>query len=290
MYNVKEYITFENARGEKWRFDSVSIEGLGDVAADIQQQRAPFMDGSIYLDTIYEPRYINIEFIVAAPSYDEVVGKRRTLAGVVNAKLGLGTLTYETGDRVNVIEAVAESVPFFPDKENRGKRWQRGTITFVCPNPYWKSTEVTEEPAFEPLFEFPSDVYWEDGEDGDLYFEMGLQRTERIIHNDGDAAAPFSIEFFGPADAPYIENTTTGEFIQINKRLEEGETLVVDTGERSVVYVDSEGNETNVFNWLDLGSTFFDLELGDNEITCNCVISNNAKDFDIYYSKLYTAV
>src|SRR5690625_107551 len=162
MHNVNEYVIFTNKRGASIRLELVSLEGLGDVEADIQTQGAPFQDGTAYIDTVLEPRYMEAEFLVRGADYDEVRSERIALASVLNPKLGLGTLTYYSGDDVRKIEAVAESVPYYPDKENRGKRWQRGVVTFIAPNPYWQSTQVTEEPAFEPLFEWPSDEYWEE--------------------------------------------------------------------------------------------------------------------------------
>lgn len=290
-------LQFENSRGQvvelfDYPYRLISVEGLGDVGAEIQSQRAPYQDGETYIDSVLEPRFMTIELKIEGIDAADTESKRRLIASIFNPKLGPGTLKYIRGDEVKVINAVPESVPSFPDgNTNRKDTFQKALIFLKAPNPYWKSPTVTEEPAFEPLFEFPSD-YWEEGEDGDIYFEMGIQRSDRTIVNDGDAPSPLQIDFYGPADSPIIENETTGEFIRINKRLEEGQTLKVDTtdGIKSVIYVDEEGTETNVFNWIDLDSTFFKLEIGENDITCHCAISNNQKDFDIYYSKLYNAV
>lgn len=288
-------LIFTNSRDESIElfgrpFRLTNVEGLGDVDADTQGQRSPFQDGENYLDSVLEPRYMTIELRIVGKDEADVETLRRRLATVFNPKLHLGTLKYVRGDMVREIKAVAESVPSFPDGTlNRGRWFQRALINVMAPNPYWKSPEVTEEPAFEPLFEWPSD-YWEEGEDGDMYFEMGIQRAERIINNDGDAPAPLMVDFYGPAQSPIIENLTTGEFIRINKQLSENEVFKIDTGAKTLIYVDEDGNETNVFHWIDPDSTFFNLEIGENEISCHCVISNLAKDFDIYYSKLFTAV
>lgn len=291
-------LQFENARGQAvdlfdYPFRLIGVEGLGDVGAEIQSQRSPYQDGETYIDSVLEPRYMTIEFKIEGIDAADTESKRRLISSIFNPKLGPGTLKYIRDDEVRVIDAVAESVPSFPDgSTNRKTTFQKALIFLKAPNPYWKSTTVTEEPAFEPLFEFPSDEYWEEGEDGDMYFEMGMQRTDRIIVNDGDAPAPLKVVFYGPADSPMIENRTTGEFIRIKKRLEEGERFEIDTadGVKSLTYVDVYGEETDVFNWIDLGSSYFKLQLGENDITCNCAVSNNQKDFDIYYSKLYNAV
>src|SRR5699024_6843259 len=160
--------------------------------------------------------------------------------------------------------------------------FQKALINLSCPNPYWQSPGITEEPAFEPLFEFPFE-----GE-----FEMGIQRDRRIINNDGDAPAPIQVEFFGPALNPKIINNTTSEYIKVNQMLEENEKMMIDTtdGIKSVFFVDEEGNERNVFNWIDLGSTFFKLEICENDIeyTADSVIQG--VNVNIMYNKLYVGV
>lgn len=279
-------LIFTNSAGESVElFDRpyrlTKVEGLGDVEADVQMQKAPYQDGESLIDTVLEPRYMSLELKIVGDDLADVEAKRRKLAAVFNPKLQLGTLKYIRDDMVRQIQVVAESVPSFPDgSTNRGRTLQKALIFLMAPNPYWKSTRVTEEPAFEPRFRFPIRGP----------FIMGVQRTDWLIFNDGDAPAPLQIDFYGPADSPYIENKTTGEFIKINRRLGEGETLKIDTSNTSVIFISSDGVETNVFNWLDLGSTFFELQVGENDITCRCAISNNMKDFDIYYNKLYTAV
>lgn len=281
-------LQYENSRGESIEiFDRpyrlMAVDGLGDVQADLQSQRAPYQDGDMLIDVLLQPRYMKIELKITGKDAAETESNRRKFASIFNPKLGLGTLKYVRGDEVKIISALAESVPSFPDgPTNRRPTFQKALLYLKAPNPYWRSTSVTEEPAFEPRFHFPFS--------GPII--MGVQRTDRIIINDGDAPAPLQVDFYGPADSPIIENKTTGEFIRIKKRLEEGQTLKIDTadGVKSIIYVDVEGTETNVFNWIDLDSTFFKLEIGENDITCHCAISNNQKDFDIYYSKLFNVV
>jgi len=280
---VNEIIEYTNAVGVTYRFIGlVSVEGLGDVEADIQQQSAPFQDGSTYIDAMLAPRYVGIEFIIRGTDYADIRSKRSAIGSKLNPKLGLGTLRYISGTTTRVIDAIAESVPFYPDGDARGERWQRGTLTFVCPNPYWRSLDVIEEPTFKPLFQFPFEGV----------FEMGEQRDERIITNQGDAPAPLYIEFYGPAVNPVITNTTTAEYIRVNQTLAEGDFMRIDTtdGRKSVEFVAPDGTATNVFNWIDLGSTFFKLAVGDNEIAYSADSDIQGAIVNITYSNRYTAV
>lgn len=284
---LDEYIEFTNAAGVTVQFNGihyglVSVEGLGDVDAEIQQQSAPYQDGSSFIDAILTPRNVDTEFIVRGADYAQVRERRAELARIVNPKLGLGILRYVSGGTVREINAVAESAPYFPDGDNRGARWQRGTLTFICPDPYWKSLGILAEPMFVPLFQFPFEGP----------FEMGIQQEQRVIYYEGDAPAPLQIEFFGPALNPKIINNSTGEFIRINQQLREGERMIIDTsdGSKSVYFVDDDGNERNVFNWIDLASSFFKLHPGQNDIEYAADSDIQGAIMNIRYNVLYTAV
>jgi Phage tail protein len=282
-------VIFTNARGQSVELKSSapflleSIDGLGDVDADIQTQKAPFQDGSTYIDSVLQERPISIQITILTPDKPTLLQKRQYLASIFNPKLGPGTLRYENGETVREIEAVPDGVPVFPSgKDNRGPTFQKAIVNLLCPNPYWKSTEITEEPTFEPLFQFPFEGV----------FEIGIQRDKRIIVNDGDAPAPLYIEFYGPATNPVIMNKTTGEFIKVNQTLQEGEVMRIDTtpGKKSVYFVQPDGTERNVFNWIDLDSTFFQLVVGENEIEYSADSDIQGAVVNIKYHKLYNAV
>lgn len=274
-------ITYTNELGESVIFSDrppfilESIEGLAGVDADIQTQKAPYQDGETKIDTLIESRYITMTVTVSHENIDEY---RRYLSSVMNPKLD-GLLIYEDEFVTRQIECTNEHVPRFTDKTQNSHRI---IINLKCPNPYFQSPQITEEPAFEPLFEFPFE-----GE-----FEMGMQRDRRIILNDGDAPAPLYIEFFGPAVNPLIRNNTTGEYIKVNQTLGENEVMKIDTtpGRKSVVFVGPDGVERNVFNWVDLGSTFFQLVIGENDIEYTADSDIQGAIVNISYSKFYVAV
>ena len=281
---------FTNTRGESVTFNKAGssfhankIEGLGEVDVDVQTQKAPYQDGSTYTDSLLQERAINFEVVIKGISDTDISNKRSELSKVLSPKLGEGLLEVTYGTVVRVINAIVEHVPNFPSGiENRGSSYQIGLIDFICPNPYWRSTTVTEEPAFEPLFSFPFEGQ----------FEMGMQRDQRIIFNDGDSPAPIFVEFFGPALNPVIINNTTGEYIKVNQELLEGERMMIDTsdGSKSVYFVDSLGEERNVFNWIDLNSTFFKLVVGENDIEYTADSDIQGAIVNISYNKLYNAV
>ncbi|VDG98912.1 Phage tail protein [Lysinibacillus sphaericus] len=279
-------LQYTNSRGQSIELFSApfrlsKVEGLGEVDADVQTQSSPYQDGDTLIDVMLQPRHISIELKIVGNEAAETEANRRRFASVFNPKLGLGELRYVRGSEVKVIKVVAEAVPSFPDgSTNRGSRFQKALLFLKAPDPYWRGLTVTEEPAFEPLFEFPFE-----GE-----FELGMQRDKRIIFNDGDSPAPLVVEFFGPATNPQIINNTTGEFLKINQTLKEGERMMIDTGVSSVYFIDEFGQQRNVFPWIDLASTFFKLQIGDNDIEYTADSDIQGAVVNIRYSKLYTAV
>lgn len=281
-----EKLTFINSRGESIVFDGppfylVSVNGLGDVSATVQRQKAPYQDGSTRIGSTLEERVIPIEFLIVGENYAEVSEFRIKMARVLNPNLDEGILRYENGHVVREIKASAESVPFFPDGSgNRINEMQKGLVTLVASNPYWRSISITGEPAFEPRFRFPTRGP----------FIMGIQRDRRVIVNDGDSPAPLLVEFFGPATNPKIINNTTGEFIRIRQTLKEGERMMIDTATSSVYFVDAAGERRNVFPWIDLASSFFKLQIGENDIEYTADSDIQGAVVNISYNKLYNAI
>jgi hypothetical protein len=99
--------------------------------------------------------------------------------------------------------------------------------------------------------------------------EMGVLDNKGIVVNGGDVATPVEIVFYGPVANPVIKNETTGEYIRVNRVLPDGYSLIINTafGSKKITLVDDEGNKSNAFGSIDLGSQLWWLAIGDNEIT-----------------------
>ncbi len=241
----------------------ISINGLGDVASENQLQKAPFQDGSTYIDSVLQVRPIDIEFIIRAENYGEVAKKRSEVAAITNPKLGLGTLRYENEYSIKEIQALVENVPIFPDKNNRASKWQKGIVSFICPNPYWLDQQKTEQlVVWEGGLEFPLEL--------PTFFAELSNNKSKILVNNGDVEAPIFITFNGPATAPIrVSNVTTGKFIQVNQNLQSGERLEINTsfGQKRVTKVLTDGTKQNAFYYIKIPeSNFFGLDVGNNLI------------------------
>ncbi len=187
-------IIFINSRGQSVELKSSapfllqSIDGLGDVDADIQTQKAPFQDGSTYIDSVMQERAISLEVAILASDTTTLLQRRQHLASVFNPKLGPGKLRYENGTTVREIEAVSDGVPTFPSgRENRGPVFQKVMVHLVCPEPFWHDSFCTSRQMSFLM--------------GGLSFPLFLnsrfsQRSfKRILQNIGDVPTPVNITF-----------------------------------------------------------------------------------------------
>lgn len=133
--------------------------------------------------------------------------------------------------------------------------------------------------------EFPLEI------DIEEKIEFAIVSFYKTINNEGDEEIPVQIEYQGPATNPCIENETTGEFIQVNMEIGEKEKLIIDTtpGKETVNLV-TPNEIIDVYNNIDLNSTFFKLILGKNLVKYSSD-NEGAKDkVSITYANRYVGV
>lgn len=261
-----ETVTFTNSRGESLflgtskPFYMTSIEGTGGAPSDLLSTKSPYQDGTTFVDMMLANRPLSIIGGIIAPTREKMYQYRREFMRILNSKLGLGTLVYTNSYRSYAIQAVVEGTPNFDERIVTNQPF---TINFICPDPYF--TDVS--PMSKGLrFEI-----------GGLMFPLVLPTQfatasyEAYFQNDGDVPTPVEIHYKGPALNPVVTNETTGEYIKIKYDLSENDVLVINTafGRKRVEVVNPDGTRTNVFHWIDLGSTFFQLQVGKNLLVYN---------------------
>ena len=194
--------------------------------------------------------------IINPKTYNSLTNKRGEL------------LIYYTNDykKYRIYGKVEDSAEFNDRKNNH----DTATISFYCENPYW-------------LDEKGIDIDIKSVKGG-LEFPLKLATTfsnvsfYKEIDNIGDVEAPVQIEYVGPAKNPKITNKTTGEYIQVNMEIGEKEKLVIDTREgKETVNLITPNETKDVYNEIDLTSTFFSLIVGKNLIEYSSDIEG-AKD------------
>lgn len=263
-----EKVTFINARGQSIELSNrrpfilQSVIGKADVGADIQTQTAPFQDGSTYIDTHLQPRAMSLNVSILAADQDDLLYQRQLLATIFNPKLGPGKLLYSKGSTEREIKAVVENVPVFGvGSDNNGIRFQRTIVNLLCPSPFWEDI-LAENYKLEDFvsnfrfsFHFP--------------VRFATRGDSKLLINKGDVPTPIHVEFRGPVVNPRITNLSTGEFIKVNREIPAGYKLILDTsfGNKRVEIVGPDGIVQNAFHYIDLASTFFNLDVGETKIS-----------------------
>lgn len=272
-------------------FILTKIEGISAVNANIQTQKSLFQDGETYIDNLLEARSLSIEIMILAHNAEEMIRNRRKLLQVFNPKLGEGKIIYEKNGVKKEIKAISELAPVFPDVTEYKNMLQPGMIQLFCANPFWQDLDVikAEIAAWIGTFEFPLEIPIETG------IEMGYREPSLIVNifNKGDVPCGIKIEFKALATVvnPSLLNVNTREYIKINRVMEAGEKITVTTHfQNKRVMLSKNGVTENAFNWIDLGSTFLQLNVGDNLFRYDAEDGLYSLEVSIYYTPQYVGV
>ncbi len=265
------------------------IEGLGHPGATSQKSQGVNQDGCNSEDSLLDPRVIKLQTTIRTQDREKLYELRRKIFRIINPKTynqATGKrgelLIYYTNDykKYRIYGKVEDSAEFNDRKKNHDK----ATISFYCQDPYWLD---------------------EEGQDIDIKsvqggLKFGLTLPNKFstvsfykeIDNKGDVEAPVQIEYIGPAKNPKVTNETTGEYIQVNMEIDENERLIIDTREgKETVNLITPHEIKDVYNNIDLKSTFFKLIVGKNLIKYSSDIEG-AKDKVIIkdYTNKYVGV
>ncbi len=283
-------LKYINGYGEELAFKNakpiilVSIDGLNSPTTNMNTMNIPNQDGTTYLGSTVKQLDLSIKGLIVADDENEILELKKHIANILSPKKGKGKLRYEydTGEYKET-DAVVEGITFIENLNEKGLFSQKFYVDILCPSPFWRAIEESEILAFQlGGFEFPLQ----------LPTRFSNRKTKGVITNDGDVETPVLIKFYGPATTPTIYNNTTGEFIKLNKSLEDGEVLTVNTefGNKKVEITTSDGTTTSAFQYLDLNSTFWQLVIGDNEVEFNTGDATEDARVEIYYRKRYLVV
>ena len=279
-------MTYKNPKGEEVEFYLNpflinSLEGIGEVEADTQTQKAPYQDGESYIESYLQPRFIDMEGQILKRDKKEIREHRRIITRTVNPKYGLGRITFELDGETFVIDAVPEGIPSFPERSM--DVWQKFQVSWFCPDPYWRSTnnESKALQAYVGNFKLPMT----------FPFMLGTSGSSTTLYNDGDAPAPVQIEINGPITNPQIFNRTTGESMRINRTIDKGEVLRIDTtpGRKSITVEGADGVK-QAFGHLDSESTLWKLATGENRIEHVADSGNRQAEVIVRWGNRYSGV
>jgi len=267
--------------GKDKEYKILSVDGLESSDFEITTLSNATYDGSTKISNRIDERVISIEG--EFPNVDDVAEqKRQELIGVLNPKYD-GVLTVNYGGTVRWIKA---SVRSFKSKRSNLYEPLSFLIILLSPDPFFRGDTFDENMAEKTkFFNAPFSVW-----SGGVALSYRLFNQELVLNNDGHAETGAYITFVaqrGTVTNPKIENLTTGEFVEVETEMAEGDILTVNTNQGQTRV---ELNGVNVSNLKNRDSRYFDLELGENVLKYSA--ENGYLNLDVFlkWEKKYLGV
>ena len=289
-------IEYTNERGQSIILDHEAplflflCEGFDGLESEIVSSKSAYQDGISINNTILNERILTLNCYMLIESEQQRNILKRKLYNVFNPKLkGHMRIYTETSQKGASNLRVVQAPKFDMDYETKNEL-TKFQIQLNMPLPYFEDLN-------ENRIDFGNDIgnFYFDLEIEDEGKELSIKNNSIVtnIFNEGDAETPLKIVFRAKSNVknPSIYNVYTKEFIKINRTMQAGEEITVTTGignKRVESYLN--GVTTNIFNLLDIQSTFIWLDIGDNVIRYNAEDLIEQLEVYIYYTNYYLGV
>lgn len=254
-------LVLKNKQGDALTFEHggpftiVEVDGLNPPQATINTSKMALFDGEKFNSSKVNMRQMNVAFAIEK----DAAASRIEVYKVLKSKQYVKVEYY--GDYRKVyIEGYIESIniDYFAMK-------QVVTASILCPAPYFKEAQtiINGVDSIINMFHFPFAITV----DEPIPFGEFESLTNAIITNEGDIPCGMTIEIYarGTVKNPKVFNYITAEYIGINFTMETGDTVTIDTtqGNKTITLL-RDGQYTNIFNTLQKGSKWLQLETGEN--------------------------
>ncbi len=262
-----------------------TIKGVSGLEKTIISSELAGVDGNAVQHIRAEPRIVEATAFVYGNTREEMYKNRLQLISLLSNTRQAGTLYYIN----DYITVMIEAYPQLPgDFTERIKNYNKCSVKFYCPYPYWAATEQqTIQMSYdiqEDAFSFP------------LVFEDTIcfaeNRTTATIDYKGSVPTPVTLTLIGNVLSPVIKNETTGEQIEVSDvELTENDTLTISTkkGAKSVTLY-KDGVTSSAFNLVTASSIFWQLQPGKNVISITSLKGVTASTLIIAYTNMYGGV
>lgn len=239
------------------------VRGTGGADTNLVIHTPAGMDGSLYQTLLYNDREITLDLHVEGRDRADLYAKKLNLIRLCSSggnRFKPGVLWYENNFGRWWIPAVVKQAAEVQGA--RVKNFLPMQIIFYCPDPMWRS----EVPHIDRLaylsggFKFPLSIKAQSG------IKFGSRGYRTVMLNRGDNPAPVELTITGTALRPMIKLVETGEYIAINRVLEAGDSLHINTtpGAKEVMITTALGKKVNAMGYIDPTSTFFLLPTGNS--------------------------
>lgn len=290
-------IIYENERGISVELNRdgplflFKPEGFNGLQSDIVSSKSAYQDGISISKTILKDRILTLNCYLEVDNEQQRYILKRKLYNAFNPKLKGNMKIYtDAGNLRGASDLRVVQAPLFEDDYEGNNDLVSFQIQLSMPLPYFEDIN-------ENRVDFGNDI-------GNFFFDLEIEEEGKElsiknnsivanIFNQGDAESPLKVVFKARSNVknPSIYNVYTKEFIKINKTMQAGEEITVTTGignKRVESYIN--GVTTNIFNLLDINSSFMWLDIGDNVIRYDAEELLEQLEVYLYYTNYYLGV
>lgn len=273
----------ENERGDRIDFSKnkdytiYKVDGITPVEATIASTANSTADGA----TINRRSIGYRNIVIYMTINGEIEENRLKLYRYFPVKKDV-QLHFETDSRDVLINGAVEliSCDIFSARE-------AAQISIICPQPYFRAVNdlVSYLSDTEALFEFPFSI----DKNG-----IEISRIERNIRksiiNTGETETGIIIQLYATGEVvnPIIYDVDEKTYLKLNYTMQQDDEIVINTntGQKEIKLIRA-GVETNIMGHLSPGSTWLQVEQGDNVFTYNCDSGNSDLRITFITQQLY---
>lgn len=279
----------ENSKGEilelthnDERYQIISVGGTNPPHAIVNLSKIAMIDGSKYNSSQLSERNI----VIMVKLNGDVEANRIALYAFFRSKEWC-RIHYANGTRSVYIDGYVESI-----EVNPFSKAETVQISIICPNPYFKDEQRMTQTFKKVIeqFEFPFAI----AEEG-ISFSLISNETALIINNSSERETGLTIEIniADTCNRILIRKLSTGERFTLNYQFAAYDKVIIDTnkGSKSIKLIRN-AVTTNIFTAMVSGSSFFQLELGDNVFDYSVDNGTHDERAEVYfkYNFLYGGI
>lgn len=235
-------------------FQVLSVQGLNPPNAQINTSKIAGLDGSKFNSSTMNERNL----VIMIKLRGDIEKNRIRLYSFFRSKEWC-KFYYKNNSRDVYIEGYVESVEcdLFSNKEIM-------QVSIICPNPYFKGIEEIIDDISKSVgaFEFPFAINLP----GVEFSTIDNSKITNVFNDsESETGVIITIDVLDAISIIQIKGTSTGEVFTLNYNFVENDRIVIDTnkGKKSVLLLRN-ATTTNLFSAVKKGSTFFQLDIGDN--------------------------
>lgn len=262
------------------KFCLYDIDGLNPVTATINTTEFATSDGAMFNSARIGTRNI----VLYVKIYPEIEQNRLLLYSFFKIKSDV-TLYFRHDSLSVYITGKVESFEL-----DHFSNSQVAQISILCADPYFRAAEkqTVEFSNVISLFEFPF-----------MNPPVGLEfsRIEKVktkIINAGEMPTGVTIQLYAKTSEvlnPVVYNLTNNTFFGLNFDMNQGDLITITTHfNNKKVTLLRDGVETNILYAVQEGSTWLELESGENEISYSCDEGENNLTVSVEYTALFEGI